>query len=115
MATSQLPLNKFRVITATLASGSTTIYQENQDLATILLSAAITNVTGSTQTVTVQVQKSGSVTPYSLIYNAHIPMGEALNPFPGKVILERNDALIMRTTESGSLEVVLSVLENANN
>ena len=115
MATSQLPLNKFRVITTTLASGSTTIYQENQDLATILLSAAITNVTGSIQTVTVQVQKSGSVTPYALIYDAYIPIGESLNPFPGKVILERNDALIMRTTESGSLEVVLSVLENANN
>jgi hypothetical protein len=115
MATSQLPLNKFRVITKTLASGSTTIYQENQDLATILLSAAITNVTGSTQSVTVQIQKSGSVQVSSLIYNAFIPMGEALNPFPGKVILERNDALIMKTAVSGSLEVVLSVLENANN
>jgi hypothetical protein len=115
MATSQLPLNRFRVITKTLASGSNTIYQEDQDLATILLSAAVTNVTGSEQTVTVQVQKSGSLALSSLIYNAHIPVGEALNPFPGKVILERNDALIMRTTQSGSLEVVLSVLENANN
>lgn len=115
MATSQLPLNKFRVITKTLASGSTTIYQENQDLATILLSAAITNVTGSTQSVTVQIQKSGSAQVSSLLYNAFIPMGEALNPFPGKVILERNDALIMKTAVSGSLEVVLSVLENANN
>jgi len=115
MATSQLPLNKFRVITKTLASGSTTIYQENQDLATILLSAAITNVTGSTQSVTVQIQKSGSVQVSSLLYNAFIPMGEALNPFPGKVILERNDALIMKTAVSGSLEVVLSVLENATN
>ena len=115
MATSQLPLNKFRVITKTLASGSTTIYQEDQDLATILLSAAITNVTGSTQSVTVQIQKSGSAQVSSLLYNAFIPMGEALNPFPGKVILERNDALIMKTAVSGSLEVVLSVLENANN
>jgi hypothetical protein len=115
MATSQLPLNKFRVITKTLASGSNTIYQEDQDLATILLSAAVTNVTGSAQTITVQVQKSGSLALSSLIYNAYIPVGEALNPFPGKVILERNDALIMRTAESGSLEVVLSVLENANN
>ena len=115
MATSQLPLNRFRVITKTLASGSNTIYQENQDLATILLSAAVTNVTGSTQTVTVQVQKSGSLGLSSLIYNAYIPVGEALNPFPGKVILERNDALIMKTAVSGSLEVVLSVLENANN
>ena len=115
MAVAKLPLNKFRVITTTLASGSTTIYQEDEDLATILLSAAITNVTGSTQNVTVQVQKSGSVVASSLLYNAYIPVGESLNPFPGKVILERNDALIMKTSQSGSLEVVLSVLENANN
>jgi hypothetical protein len=109
-----IPLNKFRVITKNLASGSNTIYQENQDFSTILLSAAVTNVTSSIQTVTVQVQKSGSASLSSLVYNAYIPIGEAFNPFPGKVILERNDALIMKTNESGSLEVVLSVLENAN-
>lgn len=114
MATA-LPLNKFRVITKNLESGSTTIYQENIDISTILLSAAITNVTSSIQTVTVQVQKSGSASLSSLVYNAYIPIGEAFNPFPGKVILERNDALIMKTSQSGSLEVVLSVLENANN
>ena len=113
MATA-LPLNKFRVITKNLASGSTTIYQEDLDISTILLSAAITPVTGSIQTVTVQVQKSGSASLSSLVYNAYIPIGEAFNPFPGKVILERNDALIMKTSQSGSLEVVLSVLENAN-
>ena len=114
MATSQLPLNKFRVITKTLASGSNTIYQEDQDLATILLSAAITNITSSIQTVTVQVQKSGSLSYSSIVYNTYIPIGESLNPFPGKVILEKNDALVIRTPQSGSLEVVLSVLETAN-
>ena len=112
---SQVPLNKFRVITTNLPGGSTTVYQKDEDISTILLSAAITNVTSSIQTITVQVQKSGSLTSSSLVYNAYIPIGEAFNPFPGKVILERNDALIMRTTQSGSLEVVLSVLENANN
>jgi hypothetical protein len=110
-----IPLNKFRVITKNLLSGSNTIYQENEDFSTILLSAAVTNVTSSIQTVTVQVQKSGSlIPPSSLVYNTYIPIGEAFNPFPGKVILERNDALIMKTNQSGSLEVVLSVLENAN-
>lgn len=115
MATNQIPLNTFRVITKTLASGSNNIYQEDKDIATILLSAAITNVTGSLQTVTVQVQKSGSASGYSLVYNAPVPVYESFNPFPGKVILQRNDALIMKTAQSGSLEVVLSVLENANN
>lgn len=108
-----IPINRFRVVTKTLGSGSNTIYQENIDVASILLSAAVTNVTSSMQTVSVQVQKSGSLTPAYLVYNCPIPVGEALNPFPGKVILEKNDALIMETPVSGSLNVVLSILENA--
>lgn len=109
-----VPINRFRVITKTLVSGSNTIYQENLDIATILLSAAVTNVTSSMQSVSVQVLKSGSVNPTYLLYNSPIPVGEALNPFPGKVILEKSDSLVMETTSSGSLQVVLSILENAN-
>lgn len=108
-----VPINRFRVVTKILTSGSNTIYQENLDVAAILLSAAVANVTGSTQTVSVQVQKSGSLEPSYLLYNTGIPSGEAINPFPGKVILEKNDSLIMQTASSGSLHVVLSILENA--
>lgn len=89
------------------------VYEVTEDVAAILLSAAVTNVTSSMQTVDVQIQKSGSAASYYLLYNTPIPIGEALNPFPGKVILEKNDSLLMQTNESGSLHVVLSVLENA--
>lgn len=108
-----VPINRFRVLTATLTSGSTTIYQENIDIAAILLSAAVTNVSTGSQMVSVKVQKSGSLNPAYLAYKSPIPVGESLNPFPGKVILEKNDALIMETPVSGSLQVVLSILENA--
>jgi len=108
-----VPINRFRVVTKTLNSGSNTVYQENIDVSAILLSAAVTNVTGSLQRVDVFVQKSGSINPTYLLYNSPIPVGESLNPFPGKVIIEKNDALIMNTSESGSLHVVLSILENA--
>jgi hypothetical protein len=114
MATNPLPINNFRSITSTLASGSNLIYQEDLDISAILLSAAITNVTNTTQVVTVDVLKSGSLQGHSLIYSASIPVGEALNPFPGKVILERNDSLVIKTPVSGALHIVLSVLENAN-
>jgi hypothetical protein len=112
MAT-QIPINRFKVLTSVLNSGSNTIYEVTENVAAILLSAAVTNVTSSLQTVNVQVQKSGSAGSYYLIYNSPIPVGEALNPFPGKVILEKNDSLVMQTSVSGSLHVVLSVLENA--
>jgi hypothetical protein len=115
MATNQIPLNRFRLITKTLDSGSNLIYQKDEDLSTILLSAGVTNVSETLESVTVQIQKSGSLELATLLNNSYIPASETLNPFPGKVILERNDSLIMRTSVSGSLEVVLSVLENANN
>lgn len=110
----QVPLNNFKLIAITLASGSNLIYQETVDnISAIILSSQITNITGSDQTVTVKVQKSGS-NAVTLLKDATIPPAESLNPFAGKVVLEKNDALYYITPVSGSLETVLSVLENAN-
>jgi hypothetical protein len=110
-----LALNKFRLLTKNLVSGSNTIYQENIDVATIILSCQITNITGSTQTCDVAIQKSGSLSQITLLRNAVIPVDESLNPLAGKIVLERNDAFVIKTSVSGSLDVILSVLENAIN
>jgi hypothetical protein len=115
MATTALPLNKFRLITQVLASGSNTIYQQTDDVSTIILSCQITNVTSSIQSASVQIQKSGSVGSVTLLKNGGIPPAESLNPFGGKIVLESSDKLLITTAISGSLEVVMSVLENANN
>jgi hypothetical protein len=110
-----LPLNKFRLLTANLISGSNTIYQENIDVATIILSCQITNITGSAQTCDVAIAKSGSAAQIVLLKNGIIPVNESLNPLSGKIVLEKNDAFVIKTSVSGSLDVVLSVLENAIN
>jgi hypothetical protein len=110
-----LPLNKFRLITANLVSGSNIIYQENIDVATILLSCQITNITGSAQYCDVAIKKSGSAAEINLLKNGIIPTDESLNPLAGKIVLEKNDAFVVKTSVSGSLDVVLSVLENAIN
>ena len=110
-----LPLNKFRLLTANLISGSNTIYQENIDVATIILSCQITNIIGSTQTCDVAIAKSGSAAQIVLLKNGIIPVNESLNPLSGKIVLEKNDAFVIKTSVSGSLDVVLSVLENAIN
>lgn len=110
-----LPLNKFRLLTTTLASGSNTIYQENIDVATIILSCQITNIVGSFQFCDVAIAKSGSASQIILLKNGTIPVNESLNPLAGKIVLEKNDAFIIKTSVSGSLDVVLSVLENAIN
>ena len=114
MANNPLPLNKFRLIAKKLNSGDNTIYQEDLDIASIILSCQITNMTGTTQTVTVLIEKIDDIgNPVTLVKNASIPPNESLNPFGGKVVLERNDKLIFNTSNTGTLETVLSVLENA--
>jgi flavoprotein len=44
-----------------------------------------------------------------------VPPNESLNPIAGKIVLERYDGFVVSSTNSGSLQVVLSILENANN
>lgn len=113
---SALPLNKFRLLAYKLTSGDTTIYQENLDVATIILSCQVSNMTGTTQYITVKIEKSTDPgNPVTLVKEAPIPPNEALNPFGGKIVLEKNDKLIFNTPNSNTLETVLSVLENAIN
>lgn len=110
-----LPLNKFRLITKALNSGSNLIYSSSLDIAAILLSTQITNVTSSNQIVSVQIQKSGSYGYVMLLNSGSVPPNESLNPLSGKIVLEKYDGFYMNTPNSGSLHVVLSVLENAIN
>lgn len=112
----QIPLNTFKLITKTLDSGSNLIYSESvNNVSSIVLSSQITNIATASQQVTVKIQKSGSGEQVTLLHLATIPVNEALNPFAGKIVLEKNDALYyILTGASGSLQTVLSVLENAN-
>ena len=116
MATSTLPLNKFRLITSSLATGNNTIYREDLDVASIVLSAQITNLTNQTYKVSVLIQKGVGGGYTTLAHSASIPPEESFNPISGKIVLERNDGFIVYTpAPAGSLDLVLSVLENANN
>jgi hypothetical protein len=114
MATPNVPLNLFKLVALPLNSGSNIIYQQvENNVSAIILSTQITNISEIDQRVTVQIEKSGSL-PITLLKNALIPPEESLNPLAGKVVLERTDKLIFIAQTSGSLEAVLSVLENAN-
>lgn len=118
MANNTLPLNKFRLVAKTLDSGSNLIYRENLDVASIVLSTQITNITGSIQSTSVKILKSGSVSyddAITLMKDALIPPGDSLNPIAGKIVLEKYDGFVVTSTQSGSLQIVFSVLENAIN
>lgn len=111
----QIPLNEFKLVAVELASGSNTIYNNTvKNLSAIVLSAQIANITNSDKTVSVRVLTSGSTTPITVLKDYIIPPNESLNPFTGKVVLQRYDGLYFITSTSASLHAVLSVLENAN-
>lgn len=108
-----IPLNTFRLILTTLDSGSTEIYQSPTNVSAIILSAHIANVTPTLQQATIKLRKSGSV--ITMVKNSSIPPEESLNPFTGRVVLEEGNGFIIESSApSGSLEVSLSILENAN-
>ena len=115
MATASLPLNKFRLLATTLNSGSNMIYSSSLDVSTIVLSCQITNLVSSTQYVTVQLAKSGSASKLTLLKEGAIPVSESLSPLAGKLVLEKGDQFYINSAVSGSLDAILSVLENANN
>lgn len=115
MATNTIPLNKFRLLASTLVSGSNLIYSSSLDVSTIVLSCQVTNKSATTQFTSVQIAKSGSAELYTLMLNGAIPVSESLNPLAGKLVLEKGDSFYLTSNSSGSLDAVLSVLENANN
>ena len=115
MAIASLPLNKFRLLANTLNSGSNMIYSSSIDVSTIVLSCQITNLSNTTQYTTVQLAKSGSASKFTLLKDGAIPVSESLSPLAGKLVLEKGDQLYISSTLSGSLDTILSVLENANN
>jgi len=111
----QLPLNRFRLLSTSLTSGSNLIYREDLDISTIILSCQITNITtGSIQSVSIEVQKSGSAQLFKVLNTGFVPPFESLNPLSGKLVLERLDGFYISTDQTGKLDAVLSVLENAN-
>lgn len=108
-----LPLNRFKLFAGRLNSGNNTVYQENtNDVSSIVLSAVISNITNINQQITVKIV-SASVTS-NLLVSASIPPSESLNPFIGKIVLEKTNALIFTAPVNNALDYTLSILENAN-
>ena len=113
MTTPLLPLNTFKLFAGRLLTGNNIVYQENvKDVSSIVLSAVISNITTSDQVVTVKIT-SGSVTS-NLLVSASIPPNESLNPFIGRIVLEKSNALTFTAAASNVLDYTISILENAN-
>jgi hypothetical protein len=124
-----IPLNTFKTKTAILSTSTTaTVYTAPIGVTSIVLMAQIANLSTQTQSVSLAHHRNrpilsdaqgngaqpGNVDSY-LVKNFAIPAGDAASVLTGKLILESLDSIRCGGgVNTGTLQLVLSVLETAN-
>jgi hypothetical protein len=123
-----IPLNKFTTKTAVLTSNSSsTVYVAPIGVTSIILMAQVANISSATQylnfvhyrnrPVLRDAQGNGAQdpnTPSFLVKQFAIPPGDAGSALSGKLIVEQLDSIRAYTSNSGTCQLVLSILETAN-
>jgi hypothetical protein len=124
----QLPLNKFLTKTAVLSTSTTTnVYTSQIGITSIVLMSQVANLTTETQYVSFQHFRYKTVlpdaqgfggqtgnTPSTLVKEYAIPANDAGTPLTGKLIIEELDGVRAYATNSGTMQLILSILQTAN-
>jgi hypothetical protein len=125
----QLPLNTFLTKTAVLNTNntSTTVYTSPIGITSIILMAQVANLDTSTHYVTfshfrnkpilADAQGNGGQagqTTSTIVLNYGIPPNDAAVPLSGKMIVESLDSIQAYSDSTGTLQLVLSILQTAN-
>lgn len=124
----QLPLNKFLTKTAVLTTNTTaTVYTSPIGVTSIVLMAQVSNLSTSTHYLTFEHFRYKTVlpdaqgfggqtgnTPSTLIKDYAIPANDAGSPIFGKLIVEELDSIRAYADTTGTLQLVLSILQTAN-
>lgn len=123
-----IPLNTFKTKTFLLNDISTqTVYTAPIGVTSIVLMAQIANISTLTQTVNVlhyrnipiladaqgNGAQAGNVTSH-LVKDFSIPANDAASILTGKLIIETLDSIRASALSSGTCQLVLSILETAN-
>jgi hypothetical protein len=123
-----IPLNTFKTKTSLLSSNTTsTVYTAPIGVTSIVLMAQIANISTSTQNVTVKHYRNRRVlrdaqglgeqlgnTESILVKDFSIPKNDSASVITGKLIIEELDSIRAYAVNSGTCQLVLSILETAN-
>jgi hypothetical protein len=126
----QLPLNTFKTKTAILGTNTgtlATVYTAPIGVTSIILMAQIANLDTSTHYVSFSHYRNRPIladaqgnggqpgkTASPLVVNFGIPAQDAGTALSGKMIIEQLDSIQAYADTTGTLQLVLSVLETAN-
>jgi hypothetical protein len=125
----QLPLNTFKTKTALLtATNWTSVYTAPIGVTAIVLMAQVSNIDTATHYVSfahyrnrpilADAQGNGGQTARTtstLVLNYAIPSADAGSPLTGKMIVEQLDSVQAYVDTPGTMQLVMSILETANN
>lgn len=124
-----IPLNSFKTKTQLLGNSSTaTVYTAPIGVTSIILMAQISNISTETQLLSFTHHRNrpiladaqgngaqpGNVDSF-LVREFAIPPGDAASVLTGKLIIESLDSIRAGASNTGTLQLVMSVLETANN
>lgn len=123
-----IPLNTFKTKTAILTDNTTsTVYTSPIGVTSIILMAQISNLSTQTQYVSVSHFRNFPIladaqgfggqaanTESPLIKDYAIPTNDAASILTGKLIIESLDSIRAYSLTSGTCQLILSVLETAN-
>jgi hypothetical protein len=105
-------LNNFRTVTATVTNSIANVYTAPQGYSTVVLLAQVSNLTGSTITVSGNIyQITGN--NVSLVKSALLPSNDAINLVGGRLILQTGDSFAVGANVNGASQLVLSLLETS--
>lgn len=124
----QLPLNKFLTKTAVLSTSTTSsVYTAPIGVTAIVLMAQVANLSTATHTVTLEHFRYKTVlpdaqgfggqpgnTPSVLVNQFAVPPNDAGTVLSGKLIVEELDSIRAYADTTGTMQLVLSILQTAN-
>jgi hypothetical protein len=107
-----MSLNIFKNVRLNLVTTPTEVYETPIGYTAIILMAQVSNVTPNPASTSMSVI-SGDQTTF-LVLNFPIPGNDAAGLLTGKLVLESGQKIAVSSSNDGSLQMVISILESQN-
>lgn len=114
-----VPLNTFKTIAANITTEQSVLYTTPTETATIVLTAQVSNVGNRDANVTfihrsnILVGGSRVITDTELVKDFDVPMKDASSVIVGKIVLEEDQAVLVKGSANATLKILLSLLETS--
>jgi hypothetical protein len=114
-----VPLNTFRTIAANVTTEQQVLYTTPVETATIILTAQVSNIGNEDANVTfihrsnILIGGTRIITDTELVKNFEIPVKDASSVIVGKIVLEEDQAILVKGGANAAMKILLSLLETS--